>query len=64
MACDGVAASEKAEELHPDLAILGATLPKRSGYPLLERLKRPEHEGGRLPRVIMITYIRGERHPP
>jgi two-component system OmpR family response regulator len=61
-AYDGVAASEKAEELDPDLVILGATLPKRSGYLVLEQLKRPTREDGRAPFVIMITHIRGKRH--
>jgi len=61
-AYDGVSASEKAEEFDPDLVILGATLPKRSGYLVLEHLKQLEREGGRAPFVIMITNIRGKRH--
>lgn len=61
-AYDGISASEKAEEFDPDLVILGATLPKRSGYLVLEHLKQPQRGGGRAPFVIMITHIKGKRH--
>lgn len=60
-AVDGNEAVDKAERERPDLVILDAMLPKRSGFLVLERLKRPGG-GGAAPRVIMITGNQGKRH--
>ncbi|NOT02025.1 MAG: response regulator [Phycisphaerales bacterium] len=59
---DGNEAVEKAERDHPDLVILDAMLPKRSGFLVLERLKRPTVGGTPPPRIIMITGNQGKRH--
>lgn len=60
-AIDGNEAIEKAAMEQPDLVILDAMLPKRSGFLVLEKLKsrRPADPG---PRVIMITGNHGKRH--
>ena len=60
-AIDGNEAIEKAELEHPDLVVLDAMLPKRSGFLVLEKLKsrRPADPG---PLVIMITGNHGKRH--
>jgi CheY-like chemotaxis protein len=57
---DGNQAIERVEEHRPDLVILDAMLPKRSGFLVLETLRtRPEESR---PRVIMITGNQGKRH--
>jgi CheY-like chemotaxis protein len=58
---DGNEATERAETEHPDLIILDAMLPKRSGFLVLERLKSRKPRGGK-PYVIMITGNAGKRH--
>ena len=60
-AIDGNEAIEKAELERPDLVVLDAMLPKRSGFLVLEKLKSrlPADPG---PRVIMITGNHGKRH--
>lgn len=58
---DGNTAVELAESGEPDLVVLDMMLPKRSGFLVMERLKRgkqPEDP----PRVIMITGNLGTRH--
>ena len=58
---DGNAAVEKATETNPDLVVLDMMLPKRSGFLVMERLKKgkkPEDP----PKVIMITGNQGSRH--
>ena len=60
-AIDGNEAVEKAELDHPDLVILDAMLPKRSGFLVLEKLKSRK-SAGLGPRVIMITGNSGKRH--
>ena len=58
---DGNTAVELAESDQPDLVVLDMMLPKRSGFLVMERLKRgkkPEDP----PRVIMITGNLGTRH--
>jgi len=59
-AADGDAAITLAESCRPDLVVLDAMLPKRSGFLVMDKLKSPtaEHK----PRVIMITGNAGKRH--
>ena len=59
---DGNAAIERATAFDPDLVILDAMLPKRSGFLVLEKLKGPEKKRGSRPLVIMITGNEGKRH--
>ncbi|MBI3835459.1 MAG: response regulator [Planctomycetes bacterium] len=60
-ASDGNEAIEAATEFNPDLVILDAMLPKRSGFLVLEKLKTTKKRGVR-PLVIMITGNAGKRH--
>ncbi len=59
---DGNQAIEKAAEFDPDLVILDAMLPKRSGFLVLEKLKGATKKKGARPLVIMITGNAGKRH--
>ena len=61
-AMDGNAAIVAAEEHDPDLVVLDAMLPKRSGFLVLEKLKGPSKKRGQKPFVIMITGNEGKRH--
>ena len=61
-AADGNAAVEAAAEFDPDLVVLDAMLPKRSGFLVLEKLKGPAKKKGQRPFVIMITGNAGKRH--
>ncbi len=61
-AMDGNAAIEKASECDPDLVVLDAMLPKRSGFLVLEKLKGPRKKKGERPLVVMITGNAGKRH--
>ena len=61
-AMDGNAAIEVATEADPDLVVLDAMLPKRSGLLVLEKLKGPAKKRGQRPFVIMITGNQGKRH--
>ena len=60
-AADGGLAVEVYEREQPDLVILDMMLPKRSGFLVLERIKKGKPKGGK-PRVIMITGNLGSRH--
>jgi DNA-binding response OmpR family regulator len=60
-AVDGAEAVSKAEEHNPDLIVLDQMLPKRSGFLVMERLKRTS-KPGEAPRVVMITANPGHRH--
>lgn len=57
---DGDAAIRMATEHSPDLLVLDALLPKRSGFLVLEKLKN--RQNGDKTRVIMITGNQGKRH--
>ena len=61
-AVDGNQALEMASEFHPDIIVLDAMLPKRSGFLVLEKLKGPGRKRGQRPFVIMITGNAGKRH--
>lgn len=58
---DGAKAVQLAEENDPDLIILDIMLPQKSGFLVLERLRKDKPRGGR-PHVIMITGNEGRRH--
>ncbi|MCK4276807.1 MAG: response regulator [Phycisphaerae bacterium] len=58
---DGDQAIIQAQEHSPDLIVLDMMLPKRSGFLVLEKLKRGK-ELTDPPRVIMITGNPGTRH--
>ena len=56
---DGNQGLETAEEMKPDLVILDMMMPKRSGFLVLEKLRRTRA----VPlKVIMITANEGSRH--
>ncbi|MFA6135316.1 MAG: response regulator [Phycisphaerae bacterium] len=58
---DGNEAIRQAEEGKPDLVVLDMMLPKRSGFLVMEKLKRGKKRTD-LPRIIMITGNQGSRH--
>jgi len=60
-AADGNQAIQQAEQCQPDLVVLDMMLPKRSGFLVMEKLKRGKKRSDP-PRVIMITGNRGTRH--
>ncbi|GMV97262.1 MAG: response regulator [Phycisphaerae bacterium] len=60
-ATDGNAAVNLALDRNPDLLILDAMLPQRSGFLVLEKLKAKKPRGSK-PYVIMITGNTGKRH--
>lgn len=62
IATDGDAALQVAASFDPDLVVLDAMLPKRSGFLVLEKLKGPHKKRGERPFVIMITGNEGKRH--
>lgn len=61
-ATDGNTAVDMAASFDPDLVVLDAMLPKRSGFLVLEKLKSPTKKKGQRPFVIMITGNEGKRH--
>lgn len=58
---DGNDAVVQAESRNPDLVVLDMMLPKRSGFLVLEKLKRGKKKTDP-PRVIMVTGNQGSRH--
>ena len=60
-AADGTTATTMAQEKSPDLLVLDAMLPQRSGFLVLEKLKAKKPRGSK-PYVIMITGNTGKRH--
>ena len=60
-ASDGNQAVEMAEQGQPDLIVLDAMLPKRSGFLVMEKLRSSMSPESR-PKVIMITGNPGKRH--
>lgn len=61
-AYDGNEAIDIAKRFDPDLVVLDAMLPKRSGFLVLEKLKGSNKKKGEKPFVIMITGNEGKRH--
>ena len=61
VADNGNTAVDLAAEHSPDLVILDMMLPKRSGFLVLEKIKRGLKKGQK-PFVIMITANPGQRH--
>lgn len=60
-AVDGNEAIALSEQKNPDLVILDQMLPKRSGFLVMEKLRRGKKKSDP-PRVIMITGNMGSRH--
>ena len=60
-AADGNAALHAAETSPPDLVVLDMMLPKRSGFLVMEKLKRGKKPADP-PHVVMITGNQGVRH--
>ena len=60
-AADGNEAINQTTQHHPDLVVLDMMLPKRSGFLVMERLKRGKKRTDP-PRIIMITGNQGTRH--
>ena len=58
---DGVRALQMTEEHDPDLVILDIMLPQKSGFLVLEKLRKGKPRGSR-PHVVMITGNEGRRH--
>lgn len=58
VARDGNQGLAMAEREQPDLVVLDMMMPKRSGFLVLERLRKNKKP----PRVIMITANEGSRH--
>lgn len=59
IARDGNQGLALTERENPDLVILDMMMPKRSGFLVLEKLRRTREDP---PRVIMITANEGSRH--
>jgi DNA-binding response OmpR family regulator len=59
VASDGNAGLALAESEAPDLVIVDMMMPKKSGFLVLEKLKRGTSPG---PKAIMITANEGSRH--
>lgn len=60
-ASDGNEALMRADEKLPDVVVLDMMLPKRSGFLVMEKLKKGKKKSDK-PRVIMITGNQGQRH--
>ncbi|MGN6366660.1 MAG: response regulator transcription factor [Phycisphaerae bacterium] len=60
-AVDGAQAVDLHNKEQPDLVVLDMMLPKRSGFLVLEHIKKGKPKGAK-PRVIMITGNLGSRH--
>jgi len=60
-AVNGNDALTEADKHHPDLVVLDMMLPGRSGFLVMEKLKRGKKRTDP-PRVIMITGNQGARH--
>jgi DNA-binding response OmpR family regulator len=60
-AANGNEAVEQAESAGPDLVVLDQMLPGRSGFLVMEKLRRGKKKSDP-PRVIMITGNQGTRH--
>lgn len=58
---DGNKAVALAEKINPDLVILDIMLPRKSGFLVLEALRKGKKAGDK-PYVIMITGNQGQRH--
>ena len=61
LAGDGNTAVRLAEEEEPDLIVLDMMLPKRSGFLVMEKIRRGKEKADP-PRVIMVTGNMGKRH--
>lgn len=55
---DGVVGIATAEREHPHLIVVDMMMPKKSGFLVVEKIKRQQHS----PPMIMITANEGSRH--
>ncbi len=62
VARDGNQGLAMAEREKPDLVILDMMMPKRSGFLVMERLRRSPDKDAGVMRIIMITANEGSRH--
>jgi len=60
-ATDGDDAVKQAQSTQPDVVVLDMMLPKRSGFLVMENLKKGKKKSDP-PRIIMITGNQGSRH--
>ena len=58
---DGVTAVNLAEDNDPDLVVLDIMLPKKSGFLVLEKIRKGKPKGSK-PKIVMITGNQGMRH--
>ena len=58
---DGLTAVSLAESSDPDLVVLDIMLPKKSGFLVLEKIRKGKPKGSK-PKVVMITGNQGMRH--
>jgi len=58
---DGNEAVRLADQKQPDMVILDMMMPKRSGFLVLEKIRKDKADGEK-PHVIMITANQGTRH--
>lgn len=58
---DGLTAVSLAESGDPDLVVLDIMLPKKSGFLVLEKIRKGKPKGSK-PKVVMITGNQGMRH--
>jgi DNA-binding response OmpR family regulator len=61
LATNGDEALTQADAHSPDLVVLDMMLPKRSGFLVMEKLKRGKKRSDP-PRVVMVTGNQGSRH--
>ena len=61
-ATDGNSAVTQVQDNSPDLVVLDQMLPKRSGFLVMEHIKRSTPPDEERPKVIMITGNPGSRH--
>ncbi len=61
-ATDGNSAVTQVQSNSPDLVVLDQMLPKRSGFLVMEHIKRSTPPGQERPKVLMITGNPGSRH--
>lgn len=61
-AFDGEEGMRAIAEKNPDLIVLDLMMPKKSGFEVLESMKRSEIKENRIPHVMVLTNLSGEGH--